>query len=199
MARQRQRNARSSCPVCPEREHDAGAGGRFLPTAGIIADHYSFGHVLGRGGFSVVKAARPRAAAAAAEGERGGGWVAVKQMTWVSDTWRNRPGVKVKDQRNLTKEEVLKECELWRQVCEPPHDTIVHLHACFIDPSRANLVCDLMSGGAVWDVMIETGRRGIGRGLHSSTYRLELIVAYWRVSVKKPAQVGPESAFWGFR
>ena len=47
-------------------------------------------------------------------------------------------------------------------VCEPPHDTIVHLHACFMEPSRAFLVCDLMSGGAVWDVMIEKGRRGIG-------------------------------------
>ena len=80
-------------------------------TAGNITEHYEFGHVLGRGGFSVVKAARPLVSNSTStsggkvEGEVGGdvgggggngggvvsGWVAVKQLTWVSDSWRNRP------------------------------------------------------------------------------------------------------------
>ena len=116
---------------------------------------------------SVVKAARPiskagEGAAAAGEGVGAGHWVAVKEMTWVSDSWRLRAGAQIQDQRNLTKEEVLKECKLWRRVCDPPHDTVVHLHACYVEQSRAFLVGDMMSGGSLWDVLVEKGRRGVG-------------------------------------
>lgn len=89
-------------------------------------------------------------------------WVAVKEMTWVSDSWRLRQGAQMYDQRNLTREEVLRECNLWRRVCDPPHTAIVHLHACYVERSRVFLVGDLMNGGSLWDVLVEKGRRGVG-------------------------------------
>ena len=129
-------------------------------TKGHIGERYEFGHVLGRGGFSTVKAARLKDTGGAAKAVTGQ-WVAVKEMTWVSDTWRLRQGAAMKNQRNLTKDEVLKECELWRRVCDPPNDAVAHLHACYVEQSRAFLVTDLMSGGSLMDVMIEKGRRGV--------------------------------------
>lgn len=164
-------------------------------TPGSIERLYEIGHVLGKGAFSTVRAARRIRGV-----DRP--WVAVKDLRWVSPeeydpiaamrarrkeeaaavaaaaagppppaaTTFSRIGLaserkKRSVKQRMTRDMALTECAIWRRVCKKKKtiegDEIVRFHECFVESNRVRVVSELMSGGSVWDILLQDGTAAV--------------------------------------